>query len=441
MEQEEHIYSVSELNNEVKYLLEGTYVQVWVEGEVSNFASPSSGHWYFSIKDSLAQVRCAMFKGNQRRLTFTPKDGSHVLIRARASLYPNRGDYQLIADHMEERGEGKLRREFELLKKKLETAGLFDEDHKQALPPYPTRIGIITSPTGAAIKDILHVLKRRYACTPIIIYPTLVQGQTAAPAIVKAIEVANQRKECDVLIIARGGGSLEDLWPFNEEMVARAIYKSHIPTITGIGHEVDFTIADFIADLRAPTPSAAAEIATPDSSELQRQLQHQLTQLNRIVLRKLSNQAQQLNWMKKHLLQMHPKRQLSEKMQRLDFCELALRQQLTKILVRLKNEAGTLEYRLHQANPTTYIKQQKNTLERLYLQGLTSLQKNIQKKRTELAGLAGKLHALSPLATLQRGYAIALLNGQVLRQAKHAKAGDAVQLRLQDGELNCLVKD
>lgn len=441
MEQEEHIYSVSELNQEVKYLLEDTYTQIWVEGEISNFVAPGSGHWYFSMKDTTAQVRCAMFKGSQRRLLFTPKDGSHVLIRARASLYPNRGDYQLIAEHMEERGEGKLRREFELLKMKLEAAGLFEEEHKQTLPSHPISIGVITSPTGAAIRDILHVLKRRSACTPVIIYPTLVQGQTAAPAIAKAIETANQRRECDVLIIARGGGSLEDLWPFNEEIVAKAIYKSQIPTITGVGHEVDFTIADFVADVRAPTPSAAAEIVSPDCEELTQQLKRQLAQLNRVMLRKLGSQIQQLGWMQKHLLQLHPKRQLTEKMQRLDFCELALVQHQMKKINRLQTQVKTLEHRLHRLNPLLRIDSQKNRLQQLYQKGFNSMQQLIQQNQAKLAGLAGQLNALSPLATLQRGYAIASLNGQVLREAKQAKAGDIVLIRLQDGSLDCVVQD
>src|SRR3990167_11367189 len=261
-EAQTEVYTVSRLNNEVKFILEDRFPWVWVEGEISNFAAPHSGHWYFSLKDNTAQVRCAMFRGQQRKLIFTPKDGMHVLINARVSLYENRGEFQLIAESMEERGEGKLRRAFEMLKKKLETAGLFDPLHKKKLPSFPKQIGIITSETGAAIADILTILKRRFPSIPIIVYPTLVQGTLAAPSIVKALKTANRRNECDVIILARGGGSLEDLWAFNEEIVAYAIFESDIPIISGVGHEIDFTIADFVADVRAPTPSAAAEMIT-----------------------------------------------------------------------------------------------------------------------------------------------------------------------------------
>ncbi|MHB1221859.1 MAG: exodeoxyribonuclease VII large subunit [Gammaproteobacteria bacterium] len=441
MEQEDHIYSVSQLNQEVKCLLEDTYMQIWVEGEVSNFVAPGSGHWYFSLKDSMAQVRCAMFKGNQRRLTFTPKDGSHILIRARVSLYPNRGDYQLIAEHMEERGEGKLRREFELLKKKLEAAGLFAEEHKKALPNFPTTIGVVTSSTGAAIRDILNVLKRRYACTPVIIYPTLVQGATAAPAIVKAIQTANERKECDVLIIARGGGSLEDLWPFNEEIVAHAIYNSQIPTITGIGHEIDFTIADFVADLRAPTPSAAAEIISPDSGGLKQTLLQHYQQINRIMIRKLNSQTQQLAWMQKHLLQQHPKRQLAEKMQRLDFCEMALVQSQVRMISQLQAKVKELDHKLYRLNPINQIQHNKNQLQHLYQRGLTALQQQTDKKQSQLASLAATLDALSPLATLKRGFSIASINNQIIRQAKDVTIGDKINIRLEDGQLNCSIEN
>src|SRR3990167_3374727 len=268
IDKNKEIYTVSELNADARALLEGTFDRLWIEGEISNFVAPGSGHWYFSLKDANAQVRCALFKGSQRKINFTPKNGMHVLLRAGVSLYEARGEFQLIADFMEERGEGKLRRAFEILKKKLETAGWFSEEHKKEITEYPQCIGVVTSPTGAAIRDILHVLKRRYPCVPVIIYPTLEQGETAAPAIAKAIHLANQRKECDVLIVARGGGSLEDLWPFNEEVTAKAIYESKLPIISGVGHEIDFTIADFVADVRAPTPSAAAEIAVPDRTEI-----------------------------------------------------------------------------------------------------------------------------------------------------------------------------
>jgi exodeoxyribonuclease VII large subunit len=395
LEMRENIYTVSRLNNEVRFLLEETFPFVWVEGEVSNFAAPNSGHWYFSLKDSAAQVRCAMFRTSQRKLNFIPKDGAHILIKARVSLYENRGDFQLIAEEMEERGEGKLRRAFEILKKKLEAAGLFDAAQKKPLPLFPQQIGIITSATGAAIRDIITVLKRRYPCVPIIIYPTLVQGQLAAPAIVKAIEIANKRNECDILILARGGGSLEDLWPFNEEAVARAIYDSVLPIISGIGHEVDFTIADFVADKRAPTPSAAAEIVTPDQHDLLQIIHRHYQHLLRQFQRKLSSYKQQMVWLERHLLQQHPKRRMMEQTQRLDLYEMSL---------------------------------------------LNLIHKQTAKLQMALANAAAKLDTLSPLATLKRGYAIATDEaGLVLRDTQEVKIGNEIHVRLLKGTLACKV--
>jgi exodeoxyribonuclease VII large subunit len=441
LEQQQDIYTVSRLNNEVRFLLEDTFPMVWVEGEISNFAAPGSGHWYFSLKDSSAQVRCAMFRGNQRNLGFTPKDGMHVLIRARVSLYPNRGDYQLIADVMEERGEGRLRRAYELLKKKLEAAGLFAPEHKKPLPHFPQQIGVVTSSTGAAIRDILTVLQRRFPCVPVIIYPTLVQGETAAPAIVKAIQTANRRNECDVLIVARGGGSLEDLWPFNEEIVANAIYQSHIPVISGVGHEVDFTIADYVADRRAPTPSAAAEIATPDRTELLHKIARQQQQIVRSMRTKLAGTKQHIEWMQKHLSQQHPKRQLTEKMQRLDFCELTLVQLLNRHLNKMQNRLKDLDSRLHRQTPSHHIKHMLNKINFMLQHINTAISGKLTRQQTALANAAAKLDALSPLATLQRGYAIATTSGNhVLRQAREAAPGDEIHIRLMEGTIECRVE-
>jgi len=389
------IFTVSQLNSEARLILEETFPYVWVEGEISNFAAPASGHWYFSLKDKNAQVRCCLFRGSQRGLGFTPKDGAHVLIKARVSMYEARGEFQLIAEFMEERGEGKLQRAFEALKKKLAAAGLFDEAHKKELPEHPRTIGVITSATGAAIKDILHVLKRRSAATQVIIYPTLVQGSTAAPAIVNAIKKANERAECDVLILARGGGSLEDLWPFNEEIVAHAVYQSELPIISGIGHEVDVTIADFVADYRAPTPSAAAEIATPDQSELLETFASHHLQLFRGMTRRVNTIKQQLAWTQKHLLQLHPKRQLTEKIQRLDFSWQVL---------------------------------------------IATINKHIAQHKASLGNAAATLDAISPLATLKRGYAIASGHGQVLQDAASVSENDEVTVRLAKGTLLCNVK-
>ncbi|MGB6452128.1 MAG: exodeoxyribonuclease VII large subunit, partial [Steroidobacteraceae bacterium] len=259
------VYTVSQLNREVRSLLEQRLAIIWIEGELTNLAQPASGHWYFSLKDRDAQVRCAMFRQRNVHVGFTPSAGQQVLARARVSLYEPRGDYQLIVEHLEEAGVGALKREFERLKEKLSSEGLFAEERKRGLPKFPKRIGVVTSPTGAAVRDILHILRRRFRPAAVLIYPTAVQGAAAVPAIVDALATASARAECDVLILARGGGSLEDLWAFNDERVARAVRASAIPVVTGIGHEVDFTIADFVADARAPTPSGAAVLVTPDS--------------------------------------------------------------------------------------------------------------------------------------------------------------------------------
>lgn len=436
---EQHVYSVSQLTRETKGVLESEFPQVWVEGEISNFSAPGSGHWYFSLKDTGSQVRCAMFRGQQRKLTFTPKDGSHILVRARVTMYEARGEFQLVADHMEERGEGKLRAAYEVLKKKLEALGLFNAEHKKPLPEFPKQIGVVTSATGAAIRDVLTVLKRRYPAASVIIYPTLVQGATAAPTIAQAIETANRRNECDVLIVTRGGGSLEDLWPFNEEIVAQAIYRSVIPIISGVGHEVDFTIADFVADKRAATPSAAAEIITPDRSELLQILHRHQQHLLRCIKHKIETKKQQVAWMDKHLAQQHPKRRLTEKMQRLDFCEVTLVKLQHQKINQLRTKLSGLDKRLHQLIPTQHIQRLQNQLN-LQQQKLTNLiGLQINKKKTMLANVAAKLDGLSPLATLQRGYAIASSNQHVLRNAAEVKVGDVIHLQLQSGSLDCTV--
>ncbi|MGH8149425.1 MAG: exodeoxyribonuclease VII large subunit, partial [Steroidobacteraceae bacterium] len=262
------VYTVTRLNREVRTLLERQLAVLWVEGELSNFSQPASGHWYFSLKDRDAQVRCAMFRQRNAAVGFTPKVGQQVLARGRVSLYEPRGDFQLIVEHLEEAGVGALQREFERLKAKLAAEGLFAAELKRGLPRFPVRIAVVTSPSGAAVRDVLHILRRRFPPAAVLVYPTAVQGPAAAPAIVETLALASQRAECDVLILARGGGSLEDLWAFNDERVARAIRASSIPVITGIGHEIDFTIADFAADVRAPTPSGAAELVTPDRAAI-----------------------------------------------------------------------------------------------------------------------------------------------------------------------------
>lgn len=392
----EPIYTVSELNDATKMLLEHHFSSLLLEGEISNFSCPSSGHWYFTLKDESAQIRCAMFRSNNSALSFYPKDGMHVVIRAKASLYIQRGEYQLIASRMEEAGIGALQKRFELLKQKLFKEGLFDNAHKQALPKYPDKIGIITSITGAAIQDVLTVLKRRYPIAEIIIYPTLVQGNQAAYNIVKIIQRADKEKICDVLLLTRGGGSLEDLWCFNEEKVARAIYDCNLPIITGIGHEIDFTIADIVSDIRAPTPSAAAETLVPDKVEV-------------------------LNWLEQKEKQL---------------------QHLTQSTLHKKSlKLSQLSHRLQQQHPNTQLKIQQQKLTQ-YQHQLPALINNLlSHKKNYLSALGKQLNQLSPLSTLDRGYAILFHNENTITSAKKIQIGDTLHAKLKDGVVKMNVID
>lgn len=439
----DEIYTVSRLNREARLLLEGNFLSLWVEGEISNFVAPQSGHWYFSLKDATAQIRCAMFKPQNSRLTFRPKDGMHIFAKARVSLYEGRGDYQLLVEFLEDAGIGKLQKEFEALKKRLLEAGLFEASKKKALPVMPMCIGIVTSATGAAVRDILHVLKRRFPCAPVIIYPTLVQGELAAANIADAIVRANQRKECDVLIVARGGGSLEDLWSFNEEIVAHAIYRSEIPIISGVGHEIDFTIADFVADVRAPTPSAAAELITPDSTELLQAIAHRSKQLVRLLQQKILQFQQHLDWMTKQLQQQHPKHRLNEQVQQLDLMELTLHRLQLKVIHDIQTRLQTYQTKLNTVTPTHHINASKQNLN-LLMQRLKNRMMSVLQAHQQMVSNAGvKLDTLSPLATLQRGFAIALVekNHQVLTSIKQVNTGDRISVRVADGKIMCDVAE
>jgi exodeoxyribonuclease VII large subunit len=434
------IFSVSRLNREARFILEGSFPLVWIEGEISNFAAPQSGHWYFSLKDATAQVRCAMFRLSNRSINFKPKDGMHVMLKARVSLYEGRGEFQLLAEHMEEIGVGKLRAAFEALKKKLQAEGLFASERKKSLPRLPACIGVVTSPTGAAIRDILSVLERRFPALPVIIYPTPVQGESAAPNIVNAIRTANQRKECDVLIISRGGGSIEDLWSFNEESVARAIFDSEIPTISGVGHEIDFTIADFVADHRAPTPSAAAELVVPDVVEYQESFERQKLRLFRIIQQTVLGTMKTVAWISKHLQQQHPKRRLAEKSQHLDLCEAALVRVITQRINHLQNLIRSGKIELLSNTPAHRIRALNSLLERSYQSLRNTVNSHLQIQQQALISAASKLDALSPLATLQRGFSITTKNSHILKTVHNVKIGDKVNVRLADGCLDCAVE-
>jgi exodeoxyribonuclease VII large subunit len=435
---ERNIYSVSELNNEARDLLEGHFPLLWVEGEISNLARPASGHIYFTLKDSDAQLRCAMFKMRNQRVNFRPENGQQILVRGRLSLYPARGDYQLIAEHMEEAGDGALRRQFELLKHKLLGEGLFDAAGKQPLPELPTRLGIITSPTGAAIRDILSVLKRRFPGIPILIYPVPVQGVEAPPAIVAALQNAGKRDECDVLILARGGGSLEDLWAFNDETVARAIHACNIPIVSAIGHEVDFTIADFVADLRAPTPSAAAELVSPDRNEWLESFAGWQQRLARCWREQLSRRQQHLNALRRHLK--HPGQRLRERAQRLDDLEQRLNLARQAQFRHRQARLNTLRARLNGLSPAMRLREMRLRLNNLQHSSRNAIRSKLTQQRSRLGSLSRALDAVSPLATLGRGYAIMQKpDGKVVRKSDEVRVGDHLSTRLGSGRLDCHV--
>jgi exodeoxyribonuclease VII large subunit len=436
------IYTVSQLNRETADLLSGHFLSIFVEGEISNLSIPSSGHCYFTLKDASAQVRCAMFRG-QRKQSFKPENGKQVVVKAQVSLYEPRGDYQLIVEFMEEAGAGALRRAFDALKLKLSEEGLFSEAHKKNLPTLPKAIGVITSPSGAAIRDVLTVLRRRFAAVPVIIYPVAVQGENAKVEIAKAIATANTLKQCDVLILARGGGSLEDLWAFNEEMVARAIYASQIPVISGVGHETDVTIADFVADLRAATPSAAAEHATPDQQQWLHKVNELEIRLQQHLQRQLRQQQQKLDWLSGRLQQQHPQQKLTRNQQRLDELELRLKKVVQLRLTHDRRIIETQTARLWQCSPMSAIR--RNHQQQTYLSErlITVTNNRLTQLNQRLLNASQTLHAVSPLATLNRGYALATepISGKIIRSTEQLKVGDKLITRLAKGHFTSLVDE
>lgn len=433
------ILSVTQLNRRAKQLLETHLPLLWVEGELSNVSVPSSGHWYFTLKDEYAQVRCAMFKGRNQLVKFIPKQGQQVLLRARVSLYEGRGDYQLIAEHLEEAGSGALQRAFEALKAKLSAEGLFDSARKKPLPTLPKHIGVITSPTGAAIRDILSVLERRFPAIPVTILPVAVQGKDAAPQIVNALNDANRAELFDVLIVGRGGGSLEDLWPFNEESVARAMAQSTIPIVSAVGHEVDFTIADFVADLRAPTPSAAAELIVPDGDQWLETFIGYEFQLEDSLRGKIAHWQQKTEWLQSRLR--HPGERLQQQAQRLDGLEIRLARAIKHRLAENTHRLNHTQTALNAHSPERRILQLRARLQSAHqtLKMQTEYRLNNHKQR--LASLARVLSSVSPLNTLERGYAIALdTEQQVIQSVSQAKLGEQIEIKLADGSLLSSVK-
>ncbi|OCP58320.1 exodeoxyribonuclease VII large subunit [Vibrio parahaemolyticus] len=436
----QNIFTVSRLNAEVRLLLENEMGIVWLVGEISNFSAPVSGHWYLTLKDSRAQVKCAMFRGNNRRVTFKPANGNQVLVKARLSLYEPRGDYQLIIESMQPEGDGRLQQEFEELKMKLAAEGLFAQTNKLPLPEHPKRVGVITSKTGAALYDILDVLKRRDPSLPVVIYPTMVQGDDAAIQIAQAIGRANSRNECDVLIVGRGGGSLEDLWCFNNEILARTIAASQIPIISAVGHEVDITIADFVADVRAPTPSAAAELVSRDNSHKDQSLvakQHKLASAMRYYLAQQKQQSAQLLH---RLERQHPSYQLQRQSQQLDELDMRLRRAMQHFIDTRQQAVERKHHRLQLNSPAKHLAQQKSRLERVEHKLLDAMDRKLLTMRHQLAIAAEKLDTVSPLATLKRGYSITQTDqGKVVTSADDVKTGDLLVTRLANGEIHSTV--
>ncbi|WP_318432407.1 exodeoxyribonuclease VII large subunit [Photobacterium leiognathi] len=431
------IYTVSSLNAQVRLILENEMGVVWLIGELSNFSMPVSGHWYFTLKDSRAQVKCAMFKGSNRHVTFKPGNGNQVLVKARLSLYEPRGDYQLIIESMQPEGDGRLQQQFEQLKMSLAAEGLFAQSLKKTLPDQPKRVGIITSKTGAALHDILHVLQRRDPSLPIVIYPTMVQGEGAAISVAQAIGRANARQECDVLIVGRGGGSLEDLWAFNEEIVARTIAASQIPIVSAVGHEVDVTIADFVADVRAPTPSAAAELISRDMTHQTQLLDRKRQQLRHAITAYLLQSLRQTTQLQHRLERQHPQLRLNLQQQHLDEISQRLTQVMARKLQKHQQHIEHNNYKLSLYSPASLVRNAQRNLERSEQRLYDALDRKLLNARHKLAVAAEKLETVSPLATLARGYSITRNEqGDVIRKASQVKAGDTLITTVTDGEIH-----
>ncbi|MGE0031918.1 MAG: exodeoxyribonuclease VII large subunit [Steroidobacteraceae bacterium] len=435
------VYTVSRLNREARGLLEAGLPSLWITGELSNFSRPASGHWYFTLKDADAQVRCAMFRQRNLMARVQPRDGMQVLLRARVGLYEARGDFQLVADHLEEAGEGELRRRFEALKLRLAGEGLFDAARKRPPPRFPRRIGIVTSPTGAALRDVLHVLARRCPGVRLLVYPVPVQGAGAAREIAAMLELADRRAEVDVLLLVRGGGSLEDLWAFNDESLARTLADMELPVISGIGHEVDFTIADFVADLRAPTPSAAAELAAPDAAAWLAGLAVTARRLAGAMLRSWRQRQETIARTARRLDTLHPSQQLAQHTQRLDELQTrslaAMRRAVAARGQGLARQRAELESR----SPAVRIAALAQRIEHARARMLPALRHRISLANAKLESAARGLHATSPLATLARGYAIVTVvaDGSVVTDAAQASAGTEIEARLSRGRLRARV--
>jgi exodeoxyribonuclease VII large subunit len=438
--EERRILSVGGLNREARRIVETGLGTVWVEGEISNLSRPSSGHLYWSLKDSEAQVRCAMFRMAARGLGFEIANGQQVLVRARASLYEARGEYQLIVDYVEEAGEGVLRRKFEELKRRLAAEGLFDASRKRAIPKMPRRVGIVTSGTGAALRDVLIALRRRFPLTSVLIYPTPVQGLGAAEEIARTLALADRRADCDVVILTRGGGSLEDLWAFNEEVVARAVAAMTLPIICGVGHEIDFTIADFAADLRAPTPSQAAELAVPDQREWLKRFAHLEQQIAQCTRQRIAKDRRHFATLAHRVQRCNPSVQLRERAQRLDELEARLRRCTERRIETRKLKLARLATAVAHASPAHRLMRTRERWRTAQGDLRRALLRHVERTQQRVKLASRALTSLSPLATLERGYAIVTdAGGKVLTDSSTIARGAAVDVRLARGGLAATV--
>ena len=436
----QEIISVSEINKRAKSILEENFPFVWIQGEVSNFFSAASGHWYFSLKDESSEIRCAMFTNKNHHITFEPKDGDHLVLNGTLSIFEGRGQYQIIVEHIELAGEGALLKAFEELKKKLQLEGLFDDSIKRQLPAYPKNIAVVTSPDGAVIQDIINVLDRRSPFLDLTVVPTLVQGEKAAPLICDALNKVGKLKKVDVVILARGGGSIEDLWAFNNEEVARAIVNCPTPIISAVGHETDFTISDFVSDLRAPTPSIAAEIISQPYSELIETLEGYQNYISRSVISQIDLQRTQITNLIKRIR--HPGDKLREISQKLDYVETALIQNINQEISFKKNGLNLKDLSLQQNSPQNKIKETKVYLQNASKDLLKALKLEIERKSTVLAEIVATLQAVSPLSVLSRGYSIISTepDGKILSSSNQVEIGQTISAILSKGSIKAEIK-
>jgi exodeoxyribonuclease VII large subunit len=445
-----HIYQVSELSREVRLVLEQTFPIVWVEGEISNLRIPSSGHWYFTLKDSAAQLRCAMFVNRNRFMRHTPRDGMTVIIRARLSIYEGRGEFQAIVEHIEPAGEGALRIAFEELKGRLQAEGLFASERKRALPNLPRHIGIVTSASGAALRDILTVLRRRFPQIPVTLLPVSVQGESAVREIVRALRVARllpsltRSTPLDVVILGRGGGSLEDFKAFNDEAVARAIADCPIPVVSAVGHETDVTIADFVADVRAATPSAAAELVVPDRLEWSSRFEATGARLRRALAKDLRERRETIRWLRRGLRS--PAALLRERSQRIDDLEARLRAAWENRMQRASHGLEVVAGRLRALHPEATLATGRTGLAALQRRLGDAWRRELSRRVAEFAALRRALNAVSPLGVMERGYALVTQPvsdrryGPLVRSVRDVDAGDLVDAHLRDGVLSCRIE-